>query len=287
MQIIENYAVKKLTDILKVIRAEPVQWRCIYIPSLDDLPKILDRVSLEVNILLKDVYKAYLFPMPNNDVFFFCRGGDEKLMKTIMEIIQEVSADEDLQVDAKLFDLSCNFEQILLLAKPYLAVQKEKGQTDVQSLPKNSSVPELTVDVIDSQIVQQMKETRRSSNKLTVMLVDDEPMTLKMVEAILNDCHVIKCTSPQQALNEYFIEAPHVVFMDINMPPYSGHDLLEKIKQYDTEAYIVMLSANAYPADIKKVMAAGAKGFIGKPFSKAKIFNYLLAYQKLMGRKLL
>lgn len=287
MKIIDSYAEKKFIEILKIIRKEPVQWRCVYIPAFDELPKVVDRMGLEINILLKDIYKAFLFPMPNNDVYFFCRGGDEKILSSIVSIMKGVALDEEANIDVQLFDLSCDFDKLTQTAKTHLIQKKPSEETDLKnSALKAAEIPPLVVET-DPQIISQMGETRRTASKLNVMLVDDEPLTLKMVESILKGCNVIKCSTPQQALDEYFVAAPHVVFMDINMPPYSGHDLLEKIKQYDADAFIVMLSANAYPTDIKKVMSLGAKGFIGKPFSKAKIFNYLLAYQDLIGRKLL
>ncbi len=59
------------------------------------------------------------------------------------------------------------------------------------------------------------------------------------------------------------------------MPDVTRHELLEKIITIDPEAYIIMLSGNASQANIVQAMSLGAKGFIAKPFSREKIFQYI------------
>jgi FixJ family two-component response regulator len=50
---------------------------------------------------------------------------------------------------------------------------------------------------------------------------------------------------------------------------------LEKIVYLDPQASVVMLSGNSFRDEIVKAMKQGAKGFVGKPFSRAKLLHYI------------
>ena len=286
MQYIDTKTDKKIVEIINFIEKEAILWRCVHVPSVEELPRIIDRMSLEVTILLKDMYKAYFFAMPNHEIYFFCKGGNSELMQNVQHVMTDVAKAENIEISAKMLDLSCDFDMLKDIAEPHFIEAELAAALQSDTTEADKSVPPLVVDV-DPQIISQMKSMRAQAKKLTVMLVDDEPLTLRMVSMLLKDCNVIKCKGAQEALHEYFVTAPHIVLMDINMPPYSGHDLLTEILRHDEEAFVVMLSSNAYPTDIKRALTAGAKGFIGKPFTKSKLFSYLSAHQKLLGRNFL
>ena len=73
----------------------------------------------------------------------------------------------------------------------------------------------------------------------------------------------------------YMASVPDIVFLDIGLPDATGHTLLTEFTALDNEAFIVMLSGNSFQTDIVKAMRCGAKGFVGKPFSRAKLLQYV------------
>jgi two-component system chemotaxis response regulator CheY len=72
------------------------------------------------------------------------------------------------------------------------------------------------------------------------------------------------------------------VICDINMPKKTGLELIEEIKSGGANSHvpIVMLTTEGQPAMVQRAKAAGAKGWIVKPFKP----NLLVAaLQKLTG----
>ena len=59
------------------------------------------------------------------------------------------------------------------------------------------------------------------------------------------------------------------------MPAISGHDFLKKIFDLDPHAFVVMLSGHSDRSNKTKAKQLGAKGFIGKPFSREDIYGYI------------
>ncbi|PPR14972.1 MAG: hypothetical protein CFH43_00997, partial [Proteobacteria bacterium] len=119
------------------------------------------------------------------------------------------------------------------------------------------------------------KQKRLSQTSTSILLVDDEPLTLNIIAQSLHDFKTILVETAEDALDLYFSKAPSIVFLDIDMPTYSGYEVLETIKKYDPNAYIIMLSGNSYAEQIKQAITLGAKGFVSKPFSRQKLIEYI------------
>ena len=54
---------------------------------------------------------------------------------------------------------------------------------------------------------------------------------------------------------------------DVNMPRMDGIEMISKMREYGLTLPIVMLTTEGQPALIKRAKAAGAKGWIVKPFN--------------------
>lgn len=66
-----------------------------------------------------------------------------------------------------------------------------------------------------------------------------------------------------------------MVICDINMPHMNGLDMLERVKGggQRPELPIIMLTTEVQPALIRRARAAGAKGWIVKPFKAEQLVN--------------
>ena len=112
-----------------------------------------------------------------------------------------------------------------------------------------------------------------------VLIVDDSGLTRRSLRQILEDagCVVAEAEDGLAAIERYFLEKPDVVFLDLVMRGMYGLEVLEKLRQLDADARIVVVSADIQSSSHEMAVQAGAKSFINKPFDRAEILAALEA----------
>ena len=117
---------------------------------------------------------------------------------------------------------------------------------------------------------------RSARGEPLVMMIEDDPFSRRLVSNVLQkEYKLAALENADGAVSAYSELAPDLLFLDINLPDVNGHELLEKIVAVDPNAYVVMLSGNADKGNIMQAMSRGAKGFVAKPFSRDKLFQYI------------
>lgn len=105
-------------------------------------------------------------------------------------------------------------------------------------------------------------------NQINVMLVDDHAvvrMGFKMLLESDADIKVIaEAESGEQSIQRYVEHKPDVVVMDITMPGIGGLEAIERILAKDNAAKILVLSAHEDSVHPKRVLNAGAMGYLTK-----------------------
>jgi len=107
-----------------------------------------------------------------------------------------------------------------------------------------------------------------------ILVVDDEPVNIKLITAILeNDYEIIPAYSGREALEKISSDKPDIVLLDIMMPEISGYEVCEKIRQQDNTRFIpvVMVTALTGLEDKIKAIEAGADDFLTKPISVVEL----------------
>jgi two-component system invasion response regulator UvrY len=103
---------------------------------------------------------------------------------------------------------------------------------------------------------------------INVMLVDDHAvvrMGFKMLLESDSDIKVVaEAESGEQAIQRFVEFKPHVVVMDITMPGIGGLEAIERILAKDSSAKILVLSAHEDSVHPKRVLNAGAMGYLTK-----------------------
>lgn len=105
-------------------------------------------------------------------------------------------------------------------------------------------------------------------NQINVMLVDDHAvvrMGFKMLlETALNIKVIAEAENGETAIKAYMEHKPNVVVMDITMPGMGGLEAIERILAKDSSAKILVLSAHEDSVHPKRVLNAGAMGYLTK-----------------------
>ncbi|HBA08131.1 response regulator [Methylotenera mobilis] len=105
-------------------------------------------------------------------------------------------------------------------------------------------------------------------SQINVMLVDDHAvvrMGFKMLLESDADIKVVaEAESGELAIQRYVEHKPNVVVMDITMPGIGGLEAIERILAKDNTAKILVLSAHEDSVHPKRVLNAGAMGYLTK-----------------------
>lgn len=105
-------------------------------------------------------------------------------------------------------------------------------------------------------------------SQINVMLVDDHAvvrMGFKMLLETDSEIKVVaEADSGEQAIQRFVECKPHVVVMDITMPGMGGLEAIERILAKDSSAKILVLSAHEDSVHPKRVLNAGAMGYLTK-----------------------
>ena len=104
-----------------------------------------------------------------------------------------------------------------------------------------------------------------------ILVVDDEKLLSEMMlEAlqIQGFDHVESAANGQEGYEKYKILNPDLVIMDIEMPVMDGYDSSSKIKSFDPEARILVLTGDPGDSRAKRIMNEGiALSLYQKPIS--------------------
>lgn len=107
------------------------------------------------------------------------------------------------------------------------------------------------------------------SSKKTILLVDDDidllENTAYMIKSIGYD--VVTAEDGQEAVLKYKEIKPDLTLMDVKMPKMDGFDAFFKIKQFDSDAKVVLITA--FSIDQKKHLKAKSMSLIStisKPY---------------------
>ena len=115
-------------------------------------------------------------------------------------------------------------------------------------------------------------------SKGTVMIVDDSAFIRKVLRNIVEKegyCVVCEAVNGQEAVDLYKEYKPDIVTMDITMPVMDGVTALEKIKEYDSEASVVMVTSAGQQKKVIQALKSGAFQFCMKPLDKDEVVKFL------------
>jgi DNA-binding NtrC family response regulator len=101
----------------------------------------------------------------------------------------------------------------------------------------------------------------------SVLIVDDEVGTRESLKMILKkDYAVFLAKDAEEAMLQSREHSPDVILLDIILPDLDGLKLLEKIKQKEPDAIVIMITATKTVKTAVEAMKLGAYDYVTKPF---------------------
>jgi CheY-like chemotaxis protein len=116
-----------------------------------------------------------------------------------------------------------------------------------------------------------MKGRREQTGAETILLVEDESMVSDVTTKILErfGYTVLAAGNGREALNLYEKQKDSIslVILDLIMPKMGGIRCLEKLREIDPEARILVTTGHSLVGVEEEAIEAGARGFLYKPFT--------------------
>ena len=112
----------------------------------------------------------------------------------------------------------------------------------------------------------------------TVLIVDDSKTSRYMIRHILvENCYELigEAENGQEGFDKYCELEPDFVTLDITMPVMDGIETLVKIKEYDEEAKIIMVTASGQKNKMLDAIKLGAADFVTKPYETSQIISIM------------
>lgn len=239
---------------------------------------IIESVRPEVS--LQDVH-AYFFE--NGTVHLIAKALYPREANRVTARIMNTMDVNALQCGYRHYDLRQEAPKILHLLEQHNAEMEQKKRETIETRKKQQeeaiavlkrrAILESAISADAAMRIQQQRGERKVTE---IMMIEDDPFSRHLAENILRQTHqVTSLGEPQSALSTYERVAPDILFLDINLPDVTGHELLEKILRLDPQAYVVMLSGNADRENVMEALKRGAKGFVAKPFTPEKLYQYI------------
>jgi diguanylate cyclase (GGDEF)-like protein/PAS domain S-box-containing protein len=123
-------------------------------------------------------------------------------------------------------------------------------------------------------------------DKPSILIVDDEPLNLKLVAQSLRErYHIFVVRSGAEALALLADHNINLILLDINMPDMDGFEVAHELKKLPNTAKIpvIFLTADKTQETIVRAFKAGAVDYITKPFQpeelNARVDNHIRANQ--------
>lgn len=109
-----------------------------------------------------------------------------------------------------------------------------------------------------------------------ILIVDDTPDNVKLLKTILKDveCEIIVATDGEEALNKTFEEQPDLVLLDYMLPKLDGMKVLERIKEWNKDIAVVIITAYGSERVAVETMRKGGEDYIiNKPLRKKEVLE--------------
>ncbi len=191
--------------------------------------------------------------------------------------------DDQLRQELRLAHLEIRMLREQLL-KAVQDVQRSRGQN-----------AEPAAETVESVIVPMVPRKARSSNgservtgtngKPRVLYVEDSEPNFRLVENVLMDrpgTHLIWAETAEKALEITRTQNPQLVLLDLDLPDIHGSKVLQQLQAQPETANIpvIIISADATPSQIERMLTAGARNYLTKPF---EIRRFLCMFDEIFA----
>lgn len=286
MNIIVRDAEKKLLHLLRDYVHTPAHF-CFYLrASQTDIPKqVLQAHFLSLFQDVPDFDRAQVFFCEDKDIFILMDGLSRRQFKGFVKRLSDSIRLEMMARIRKLPDLTEIYEmdihwgRLEKICKEKIEARRavQEVETDEQCQLREQEARKAALFNMNPCMAATIAERRRKRRQVLVMVADDDQLSRTLFCQVLgHDWCLAAAVNGREALESYVENAPDVLFLDIGLPDMNGHRVLETLFELDKQAYVIMFSGRKDRENVLKALEIGAQGFVAKPFTRAKLIEYIM-----------
>ena len=100
-----------------------------------------------------------------------------------------------------------------------------------------------------------------------ILVVDDSTLARRSARKILEGAghEVFEAEDGLRALERFYLDKPHVVVLDVTMKDMDGIEVLRRLREMDSTARVVIVTADVQDSTRDMARQGGASGFVIKP----------------------
>ena len=173
------------------------------------------------------------------------------------------------------------------LALSQRLIEAMDGQMGVQSTLGEGSAFWIELPLTESQLTRpeltcaiEAPLPESDHQERTLLYIEDNLANLELVQTILQRRPEIKLLSAMQGsvgLDLARENRPALILLDLHLPDIPGHEVLLRLRAEPTtrDIPIVVLSADATPGQIARLLSSGANGYLTKPLDMHKFLEVI------------
>jgi diguanylate cyclase (GGDEF)-like protein len=107
-----------------------------------------------------------------------------------------------------------------------------------------------------------------------ILIVDDQKVNILLLEQMLGGAGYVSVASTMNPGDVCQLHRKHrydLILLDLVMPGTDGFQIMDGLKDVETDGYLPVLAVTAHPAHKLRALRCGAKDFISKPFDLAEV----------------
>lgn len=295
--LIQDKAEEGLMETAGVCARVRVPLRCLFFAFSTIVDKPKDWLSDVLKALsgLFDNENAMIYVTHDDDLFLMSRGATHKtLLRALGAMPRKIVPVPDEQLGlAHLFELSIDGLRIEQMAvekirtRDRLETAAIMAQSQCRAAEKENYQRDIEMDIaLNANLIVSLGSRRIERKRPVVLMIEDDIFSQRLFSNLLRQDFDVHCASDgRQGLLAYIKMAPDILFLDIDLPDINGISVLHEIFNIDPKAFVVMLSGNGNRDNVMKAIQAGAKGFVGKPFTLDKLMKYIEKCPFIVAKK--
>jgi len=148
--------------------------------------------------------------------------------------------------------------------------QAENGKSDIQ-INSGELIPELST----------------TKQAMTILYVEDNLVNIELIEEILTEhrpeIRLVTSIYGRKTIQLAKKHAPGLILLDLDLPDMHGFEVLEKLKAetHTKSIPVIIISADAMPHQIEKLIKAGAVDYMTKPLDVNQFLKLIDQHAKI------